>query len=115
MAELEGLAIFRYDLYAAPFPSGTSSGGCSVCVRWGGRLLSGASTGDVASADVSMLNSPNIHTGTQSWLAQPLPFLQAGRRLFCSATSSHLPSFSDVRDGGYLTQFISCVRVGCFY
>lgn len=30
MAELEGLAIFRHDLYAGPCPSDTSSGGCSV-------------------------------------------------------------------------------------
>lgn len=30
MAELQGLAVFRHDLYAVPFPSDTSSGGCSV-------------------------------------------------------------------------------------
>lgn len=30
IAELEGLVILRHDLYSAPFPSGTSSGGCSV-------------------------------------------------------------------------------------
>lgn len=69
----------------------------------------GAGMRDVVSADISKLNLPSTLAPRTGW-HNPFFFpKQAGG----SATSSLLPSLSDVRDGGYLTQFISCIRVGC--
>lgn len=81
-------------------PFGTcSGGGCSVGSWHGEYSISWYKWAELAQC-----------TGTQSWLAQPLPLPKAGRRLFRSASSSLLPNLSDVRDSRYTTQFISCAR-----
>lgn len=67
--------------------------------------------GNVTSADISELNLPSILVPRAGWHN---PFLSPKQAGGSSATSSILPSLSDVRDSKYLTQFIPCVRVGCF-